>query len=73
MTPISIRKFAEMTVKNNKGMDLKELTASLEAFKAARKEMVEFGTALQNVDRILGAAKEQEKAASAGRKTGRGR
>ena len=31
MTPISIRKFAEMTVKNNKGMDLKELTASLEA------------------------------------------
>ena len=35
--------------------------------------MVEFGTALQNVDRILGAAKEQEKAASAGRKTGRGR
>ena len=38
MTPISIRKFAEMTVKNNKGMDLKELTASLEASLAAKKE-----------------------------------
>ena len=55
------------------GRLLSEKKECYEAFKAARKEMVEFGTALQNVDRILGAAKEQEKAASAGRKTGRGR
>lgn len=46
---------------------LSEKKECYEEFKTARKEMLEFRTALQNVDRILEIAKEQEIVA-AGRK-----
>ena len=37
MTPISIKKFADMTVKHNKDVDRQELIAALQASLAAKK------------------------------------
>lgn len=37
MTPISIKKFADMTVKHNKDMNRQELIAALQASLAAKK------------------------------------
>lgn len=40
MTPISIKKFSDMTVKNNKDMDRRELVTALQASLAAKKSGV---------------------------------